>query len=55
MKKIYRIKIGEVNFWIGLGYQLYRSRDMAMPITFEEHLAVMDKISVECTAYSEAV
>jgi hypothetical protein len=53
MNKVYRIRIGEENFWIGAGLQLFRSQDMAIPITFEEHIAVMEKIDVEATAYSE--
>lgn len=53
MKKIYRIKIGDQNFWIGIGLQLFRSERMALPCTFDEHLMVMEKIGVEATAYSE--
>lgn len=53
MDKIYRIEIGGEKFWVGAGYQLFRSQDMAIPLTFDEHLMVMEKINVEATAYSE--
>lgn len=51
-KKIYRIKIGNTNYWIGIGLQLV-SQDLAIPVTFEEHIYVMEKLNVEATAYSE--
>ena len=52
-KKIYKIKIGEQIYYIGAGLQLYSNREMAFPITFNEHLEVMEKIGVEAVAYSE--
>ena len=51
--KIYRIEIGGDKFWVGAGYQLFRNQDMAIPLSFDEHLMVMDKINVEATAFSE--
>lgn len=54
-KKIYRIQIGEKNFWIGMAGQLFRSIDMAVLCTEEEHLMVMEKLNVEATAYNDTM
>lgn len=52
--KVYRIEIkGGADFYIGIGGQLFRSRDMAVPCSFEDHLAVMEQLDIEAKAYSE--
>ena len=52
--KVYKIqfKNGKTQY-IGLGLQLYKSQDMAVPCSFEDHLLVMERLGVEATAYSE--
>ena len=52
-RKVYRIEIGGEKFWIGAGLQLFRSQYMAIPIYFEDHIHVMERINVVATAYSE--
>jgi hypothetical protein len=51
--KVYRIEIGGEKNWIGAGYQLFKSQNMAIPMSFDEHIMVMEKINVEAVAYSE--
>jgi SHS2 domain-containing protein len=53
MQKVYRIEIGQSKFWIGPGLQLFKSQDMAIPVSHDEHIMVMEKLDVEATAYSE--
>lgn len=52
-RKIYKIRIGEKMYYVGLSKQLFSSPEMAVPITFDEHIEVMEKLGVEATAYSE--
>lgn len=52
-RKVYRIEIGDRKFWIGSGLQLMTSQDLAIPIYFEDHIRVMERINVVATAYSE--
>lgn len=53
MKKIYRIEIGDTKYWIGIGNQLFKSQDMAVPVTHDDHIWVMENIDVPAVAYSE--
>lgn len=52
-RKVYRIEIGNVKYWVGSGLQLFSSPSMAIPIYFEDHINVMERIGVEAVAYSE--
>jgi hypothetical protein len=54
-KQIYRIEIGDRKFWIGLGCQLMTHIDLAIPVTHQEHMMIMDKINVEATAYNDTL
>lgn len=52
-RKVYKIKIGERMWYVGVGMQLFATPGLAVPITFDEHIEVMEKLGVEATAYSE--
>ena len=54
-KKVYRIEIGAEKFWIGIAGQLFRSIEMAVPCTEEEHLMVMEKLNVPAVAYNDTM
>jgi len=55
MTKVYKIQIGEKNFWIGMAGQLMTDIRLAVPCTEEEHLMVMEKINIEATAYNDTL
>lgn len=53
MKQVYRIEIGDKKYWIGIGGQLTTHQSMAIPMSFDDHISVMERIGVPATAYYE--
>lgn len=55
MKNIYRIEIGtsKTSFWIGKDLELVSDKALAVPVSHDEHMFVMEKIQCEAIAYIE--